>query len=263
MNTVIKSIAVCSLLCLFAGTPALAAGPIDGEVAVVWWANEFSTDTDTAAASSDAEALGLTAQMWVKKRYGLRASQFGSNPDGSSGADYTSVDLLWKALAPSENNFVALGLGWQQMDMQGLDDSTSGARVIVEGRVGLGGSVFAYGHGSYLPSMSDSDAVETSLGRYEDLDAYEYEVGVAWNALSFMDVHAGYRANNLSYSLAAPTTLGAPGQFSSNTPASGAISGIDATPAGEPCIDCDPNAVITEGGENESAGFFVGVGFRF
>jgi hypothetical protein len=265
MRTVTKAIAFCGVLCLPICGPVLAAGPIDGEVSTVWWANDFDTKSETASTSSDAGAPGLRAELWMLNRYGLRASRFGSDPDGSDGADYTSVDVMWRALSPTENNFVAVGLGWQQMDVEGLDEATSGARVTVEGRVSLMGMLYAYGHGSFLPSLSDTDAADPQQGQFEDLDAYEYELGVAWNAMPFMDVHAGYRVNNLSFTQEAIAPLGgSPG--GPILPIDGGGSGSVGAAmggTGDDCTECSPSAIIGPNGEAESSGFFVGLGFHF
>jgi hypothetical protein len=264
MKTVTRTIAICSLLCGLLCVPALAAGPIDGEVSAVWWANDFTMDSESANTSSDAGAPGLRAELWMLNRYGVRASQFGSEPDGTDSADYTSVDVMWRALSPTENNFVAVGLGWQQMDLPGLDESTSGARVTVEGRVSLMGMLYGYGHGTYLPSLSDATPANPDLGRFSDLDAYEYELGVAWNAFPFMDVHAGYRVNNLSFTQAPAETLGVPSGVGVTNGDSSGLSGIGVgDPGGGGCPDCGTAAINGVGGEMEASGFFAGVGIHF
>ncbi|NIM61698.1 MAG: hypothetical protein GTO30_08605, partial [Acidobacteria bacterium] len=55
-------------------------------------------------------------------------------------SDYTSVDVMWRPFSPTQNNYVAVGLGWQQMDLNtiGLQGDTGGVRVNVDGRIGLG-----------------------------------------------------------------------------------------------------------------------------
>jgi hypothetical protein len=264
MKTVTRAIAVCSISCALLVAPALAAGPIDGEVSAVWWANELTQNDPTTEVSDDAAAPGLRAELWMFERYGLRASQFGSDPEDTDGADYTSVDVLWRALSPTENNFVAVGVGWQQMDVLGLDDRTSGARVTVEGRVGLAGMLYGYGHGSYLPSLSDVQPSDPALEPFRDLDSYEYELGVAWNALPFMNVHAGYRVQNLSFTYGSATTLSSPPAGPQiESPGSSGLTGLDEGDTGTPCPGCAPNALAGDQGELESAGFFAGVGIRF
>lgn len=263
MKTMTKLLALCSLLCLPLCAAVQAAGPIDGEVSAVWWANDFEIDNGTANASSDAGAPGLRASLWLHNRYGVHASRFGSDADNANGADYTSFDVMWRALSPTENNFVALGLGWQQMDVEGIGDAASGARVTVEGRMSLMSVLQAYGHGSYLPSLSDITPDDPALGPWEDVNAYEYELGVAWNAMPFMDVHAGYRVTNLSFTETPLAPLGNPGTLDR---VSSTTSGGVTTPSmggGDGCIGCQSAAISTFGGETQSSGFFLGVGVHF
>jgi hypothetical protein len=259
-----RSFRVAVLCAALALAPAYALGPVDGEVATVWWQNEFDSTTSSASTSSDAGAPGLRAQLWVLQRYGLRASQWGSNPDGSDGADYSSVDVMWRALAPTENNFLALGVGWQQMDVEGLGHSTDGVRMAIEGRVGLLTVLQGYAAGAYTPSLSDVPVVMPTAGRFEELDAYEYELGVAWNALPFMDVHAGYRVNSLSFMRTVdPSPSGTPTQL---FPVGGGSGTSKAAPAsGGGCPGCSSNATTWDPGDSEaqSSGFFLGLGVHF
>jgi hypothetical protein len=247
---------------MLAAAPVMAAGPIDGEVSAVWWANDYQSETQASTASEDAGSAGLRAQLWMMERYGVRATQYASDPDSSNGADYTSVDLMWRALAPTENNFFAVGLGWQQMEVAGLTDDPSGLRVAVEGRIGLAGMVYAYGHGAYLPSLGDADASNPLDPTFRDLNAYEYELGVAWNAMPFMNVHAGYRSTSLSYEQDDVAVSGTPGGVTVEGSAAGGTTSV--TPGGNGCSGCTGDAVLSgPTGETESSGFFVGLGFQF
>jgi hypothetical protein len=267
---VTKAVAVCALFGLSLGAPLLAAGPVNGEVSAVWWANDLETSGQTTNSSEDGSAPGLRAEMWMLERYGLRATRFGSDTNGSQGADYTSLDVMWRALSPTQNNFVAVGVGWQQLDLQGFAEQTSGMRVALEGRVGLMDMLYAYGHGSYLPSLDDTNAIDPTLGRFEDLDAYEYEMGVAWNATPFLNVHAGYRVNTVNFSQQAISTVSSIGGTEPVTvnPGNGLQDFAQASGPPPDCTDCvasaAPNAVSGAGNtETESSGFYVGVGYRF
>ena len=264
MKTAIKIIALFCLSCLSFSLPLIAAGPIDGEVSAIWWANDIDTKSEAGATSADAGAPGLRAELRMFERYGLRADQSRSDADGA-GADYTNVDFMWRALAPSENNFVAVGLGWQRMDIDGFASDISGVRVSVGGRVELPAGLYAYGHGSYLPSLQDADSENPVLGEFKDLDAHEYELGVAWEATPVIRVHAGYRVNRLSFTQdGIPASGGGAAQL---TPEAGGDPGLqELAPSGPgPCDDCSSNAISSSSssGETESAGFYLGVGFKF
>jgi len=257
MRTVTRIAALCCLLCASTVAPVFAAGPIDGEVSALWWANDYNN----GETSTDAGSPGLRAELWMLERYGVRASQFGSDPDGSDGADYTTLDVMWRALSPTENNFVAVGVGWQQMAIEGLED-TSGVRMTVEGRIGLMDMLYAYGHGAYLPSLGDAEAADGLSGTFEDLDAYEYELGVAWKAMPFMNVHAGYRVNGLSFTHETFTPASVPNDFFSSSGVPGGMTGFDEGP--EPsCADCTEEMIAPGASETESSGVFLGLGFHF
>jgi len=264
MNTVTKTLAAMFLATMMVAIPAVAAGPVEGEVSALWWANDFDSQTTTTNVSSDAGAPGLRAELWLLDRYGVKASQYGSDPDETDGADYTSIDFMWRALAPTENNFVAVGLGWEQMEIDSLGEDTSGMRVSVEGSVGIVGMLQAYGQGAYLPSLDDVSSKNALVGSLHDLDAYEYEIGMAWNAMPFMNVHAGYRVSSLSYSQDEFEVASVPviDPIVPSTPPGGMQQVGQGAPAD--CEGCSPAATFSGGnGETESSGFFVGLGFKF
>jgi hypothetical protein len=218
------------LLSTLVAAPALALGPVDGEVGALWWANEY----DTERASADAGVPGLNAELWWQSKFGLRAQMLGDVDDTSNSSDYTAVDVMWKAFSPTENNFVAVGLGWQDMDFTAGDitapspagGDTSGMRIAVEGRVGIVGMVYAYGQAAYLPSMDDSsNSLSLTPETYDDMDGLEYEVGVSWKPAPFISVRGGFRENQLDYTRV--------------------------------------NGLVSNDESSESSGFLLGVGFHF
>jgi len=223
------------LLLGLGSAPALAIGPVDGEFGAVWWASEFDVTEAGDSASADSDAPGFRAELWMFKRWGLRAERYSSEFDALDGADsdYTSIDFRWRAFSPSENNYFAFGVGWQQMDLAtiGLDGSTSGARLGAEGRIALAGVVYLYGQGSYLPSLDDAPAVDPAMGQFEDLDGYELETGVSWKMAPFISLRAGYRAQSVSFTR----------------------TGFETIPEGPTEVE----------GEAESSGFLAGLTFRF
>ncbi len=262
MNT-FNRIALASVICLSLAAPALAAGPIDGEVAAVWWANDFETKSEAGVGSTDGGAAGLRAQLWFKNKYGLKAMQYGSDPSDSDGADYTSVDVMWRPLSPTENNFVAVGVGWQEMEIDGLQNTTSGMRLSLEGRIAVVGMVYAYGNAAYLPSLEDSPAEDSAFGDFEDLESYEYEFGVAWNASPFVNVHAGYRVSTLEFNQNSIVTAGA-GTSLDGDANSGGASHLTPGAADSGCDGCTQSATLGQTtGSFESSGFFAGVGIKF
>lgn len=191
------------LMMVAAGATTQAAGPIDGEVGAVYWNSEFDS-TGRSAMTSDAGSPGFRASLWLFNRYGIKAGIYQTDLDAFSSiesSNYTTLDVMWRAFSPTQNNYVAVGLGWQQMNLNSiyLAGSTSGARINVEGRVGLGRIVYAYGEGSYLPSLDDGVATLPGYGQFEDLSGHEYEVGISVKPAPFVNLRAGYRAHSIDF----------------------------------------------------------------
>ena len=222
MTRWIRLIVVCAL----AATPALAVGPVDGEVNALYWMNEAEVSTSGGNASADADAPGVRAELWLFERYGFRAAQFTSDVDEigfSDSNDYMSIDLMWKAFAPTEHNFVAVGAGYEEMDLGllGLNGDTSGMRLTAEGRVGFVGAVYGYAQAAYLPQLDDANSVVAGL-TFEEMEGLEYELGVQWKMLPFMSMRAGYRANNVDYKL----VDGLGGEESDTVESTGFLAGL-------------------------------------
>jgi hypothetical protein len=202
-RTTIRSATLASVLgaLLASISPAAALGPVDGEVGAVYWFNDF----EAPGISEDAGAPGFRAELWFVERFGVRGARFSSDPDDlGSGAssDYTSIDLLWRALSAAENSFLAVGAGWEEIDLSsiGLDGDTSGVRLSLEGRLGLIGAIYGYAQLSYLPALDDAPSVVPGL-RFDEMTGLEYEAGVSWKMAPFVSLRAGYRRNSVDFTL--------------------------------------------------------------
>jgi hypothetical protein len=217
----------CGLACLLA-TPLLAAGPIDGEFGAIYWASEFDTTgmpAPGAISGEDSAAPGFRAEMWVFNNFGLRAGMYEVDLDmpGVETSSYSSLDLLWRPFSPTENSFLAIGLGWQEMDLStiGLSGDTSGARLNGEARIGVG-PVYFYGQGSYQPELDDAMDSNNLGGRFEDLSGVEAEIGVSWTIFPFVSLRAGYRVHDVDYTLVDP----AGGRQDGEVESAGVLAGL-------------------------------------
>lgn len=182
------------LLCLPVSV-VTAAGPVDGELGLNWWANDF--DADLGEGDVDAGAVGGHLQLWWNEKWGVRGALYRSDlADAGSedDVDYLSVDVKRRLIAVTENNYLAAGLGFQQIDLRG--GRSEGLRLLVEGRVGLVGAVWAYGHSAWIPVFDDS-------GGRTDQDAFEFEAGVGFSPLPFIKLSAGWRRFELDFTDAA------------------------------------------------------------
>lgn len=171
---------------------SLAAGPVDGQVSLNWWANDF--DTDLGNGEVDAGAIGGKAQLWWNQAWGLKGAIHRSDLADSAGAediDYLSIDLQRRLLSVSEHNFIAAGVGYENLGLSDGSD-TQGLRLLLEGRVGIAGTVYAYGHTAWMPVFEDTTS-------RENLDALEFEAGIGFSPLPFVTLGAGWRKFDLDF----------------------------------------------------------------
>lgn len=176
------------LLCLAA--PGARASGFTGEVLVEWWANEV--ELDAANGSLDAGAFGGHADVWFGA-WGARVSVFDSELEGvaAGDADFLSVDIKRRLLSFTDNNFVALGLGWEDIDLA-LGDSSSGVRLLAEGQFAPLPFLHLYGQFAWMPALSDA-------GGRTDLEGREWEVGASFTPLPFLTLRGGWRQFDLDF----------------------------------------------------------------
>ncbi len=181
--------------------PSLAAGPVDGEVTAVYWLSDTEVDLGNGESDSvGSEAIGFRAELWFIEKLGVSAGLFAADLEGSDETvDYNNLDVKWRLLSPTENNFLAVGAGWQQIDV-GSED-TGGVRVVADGRVGLVGFLYFYGRAAYVPSLSD-------VGELSGGSMTELEAGLMIKPAPFLQLFAGYRSNDVSFDAMDWTTDG-------------------------------------------------------
>lgn len=183
-----RRLLVAAVLLAGAAPPALA---VDGEAGIVWWANDV--DIDISDAEADGGALGFHGSLWFDSGWGLKGAQYHSDL-GDIGEDdgrYLGVDVAYKVLSLSENGFLALAAGWEDIDL-GTGISTAGPRLGFEGRVGILGLVYGYAEAAWFPELDDSAA-------FNNLSGNEWELGVGVDVFPFVRVRAGYRRFDLDF----------------------------------------------------------------
>lgn len=185
-----KKSVIALLITAVSAAPAFALGPLDGEAALSWWANDFEADVE--GSEVDAGALGGHAELWAGG-WGLRGALFRSDLSDSGSdedIDYLSLDFKRRLFSLTDSNFIAAGFGWENLRLEGED--SNGARLLLEGRVGFGRIFYFYGQTAWLPTLEDVS------GR-EDLDAFEIEAGLGATPLPFVSLRAGYRRFSLDF----------------------------------------------------------------
>ena len=178
---------------LLASGSALALGPVDVEGRVMYWQGDTEIDTETA----DMDGYGAEFDLWFTNKLGVTAGFWpveGKDMAAGFKKDYMSLDVKWRLFSPTEHNYLAVGVGYQDTDVTTPFGSfgTSGFRAVVEGNVGLVGILQGYGTLAYMPSM---DALDDG---FDSGTATEYEFGVQIK-FAVMGIYAGYRSHDVEF----------------------------------------------------------------
>lgn len=186
-------------------SPALALGPVDVEAGALYWVHDVERDIDGEAPlewSGDAPAA--FAEVWINK-LGFAGSWHQTDLDdtgffGDADFDYKGLDARWKVLDLPGGNFLALGAGFQQIDLEDEMESldSTGFRLVADAQVGLGRIVYAFGQAALWTGLDD---FEREMTRLEDPEGWEAEVGISVKPAPFFNIKAGYRQSVLEYSM--------------------------------------------------------------
>lgn len=194
----IKSVVAAIAMIVVCG-PVLAAGPVNGEVGIMFWPSDTEVGVGDVSASEGSDAFGGRAELWFK-RFGASGQLFQpeiSNSGGSMDLEYINLDLKYRVFSPAQHNFVALGAGWQSIDIDGLD--TSGPRLLVEGQVGFLGTVYGYGRAAYLAQLADVE--EAGITLFEDGTGYQLELGVGVEPMPLLSLWAGFQLTDVDFEI--------------------------------------------------------------
>jgi len=203
MKRTLRLLALATVAVLGSRLPAFALGPVDLAVTAYYW----NADSEVLNQKESSGDVGGRAELWFK-RIGATGEYFRLSPGGSlSDLDFTyaSLDVEWKLLDLTENNFLAVGAGYEKMDLKGntIDDNSSGPRVMAEGRVGLTSILWFYGRAAYMPDMSDLDA---GTVQFTNGSAFEYEFGLQLKPFPFLQLYGGYRQHKDDFDVPLGTT---------------------------------------------------------
>lgn len=150
------------------------------------------TPTLYSGTQSFGSSLGSVSQFnigqgWLNNKWQGQSSLYKTKsldvglPDTSQ----WSVDITRRLLSGKQNTYLAMGLGWNDIEMA-AGESSSGMRFIAEGRVGIYGPAYIFGQAALSPWM-------TNLGQLVDPFGKELEIGLAVDPLPSLSVRAGYR----------------------------------------------------------------------
>ena len=203
MKLTLRLLALAMVAFLGSRLPVFALGPLDVAVTAYYW----NADTEVFGQTEASGDLGGRAEVWFK-RLGVMGELFRLRPEGSLNDldfDYMSLDVQWRLLDLTENNFLAVGAGYEKIDVKApdIDDNSTGPRVMAEGRVGLTSILWFYGRAAYMPDLSDVDAGTVT---FTNGSAFEYEFGLQIKPFPFLQLYGGYRQHKDEFDVPLGTT---------------------------------------------------------
>lgn len=195
-----------SLLALAVGS-APAAGPLKGEVEIAYWDAEVEAEIGRETESSGSREAAFRGRLRLGA-WGVKAAYHRLEPGSRNLAETTTlvnIDVLHDLISVAPNSYLAMGGGWERIKLEegGSSVETSGARFVLDGRIGLAGIVYGYGEAAFYPWLSDSEVEilgDIGVG-LRDGGGYEWELGIGVEPLPFLTVKAGYRVSTVDFDL--------------------------------------------------------------
>ena len=186
-----KSFQIVFLALFLFSSKTFALGPVDGELNLNLWNNDF--DADILDGELDAGSLTIDGDFWLFDKWGMRAAYYRADLEGSALDNRTRIQLEARRrfISVTDNSFIALGAGVEDINLETGQDTT-GLRLSLEGRVALTPAVYFYGRYAVVPDLQDA-------GNLEDISSSEYEAGVRFTPFPFLHLKFGYLNYELDY----------------------------------------------------------------
>lgn len=148
------------------------------------WSSSAQLSTSPFTTSSQL----YLGEGWLDDKWSGQSSfhQTKSLEKGLTDTRQWSLDIKRRLLSATENTYLAMGLGWNDIAIS-EDESSSGMRFVAEGRVGIYGPAYLFGQAAYSPWMS-------KIGNQIDPFGKELELGLVVDPLPSMSFRAGYRS---------------------------------------------------------------------
>jgi len=183
---------------------AIPASAIDAEVELRYWQSEatlaFSGEPDESDGTPGLELRGEVVP-WKKLAVALDYYE-GSGEGAFDGVDFSHfiLDAKWRIIAPTDNTFLAVGLGYQSFDISESGESydTNGIRLVADGRFGFVGILYVYGRLAYVPSLSNIEMYGMTFA--EGDNAMDFDAGLGIEPLPLLSIWVGYRTQTYDFS---------------------------------------------------------------
>ena len=155
----------------------------DLDQALLGWSSTTQSSTGSIAMPSQ---INLS-EGWLNDKWSGQRSIYQAKglEKGLADASQWSLEIKRRLLSSTENTYLAMGLGWNDIAIT-EGESSSGMRFVAEGRVGIYGPAYVFGQAAYSPWMSN-------IGSQIDPFGKELDLGLAVDPLPSMSFRAGYR----------------------------------------------------------------------
>ena len=158
---------------------------VNGEATLLYW---FSED-DVGGVSADSDNAAFRGELWFNDRWGLTGGLYQTDPSGSlNGVDYFNIDGKVRVISATDNNWLAVGLGYQNIDAGFAD--TSGFRVTLDGHLSLLSILQGYARVAWMP---DLDNLTLGITNLSGGSATEFDIGLMLHPVPLLGIWGGWR----------------------------------------------------------------------
>jgi hypothetical protein len=179
--------------------PSMAA--VDGEVELRYWNAQFKESIPSDSRTADAPGVGLRAEIVLIEKLAIAGDYFqleGEDFIEDASFKQFTLDVKWRIIAPSENTFFGIGLGYQDFDASDDESiSSNGFRIVADGRFGFVKILYVYGRLAYVPSLNEWKADGHSV--FDGRSAYDFDFGLGITPIPLLTVWVGYRTQDLGF----------------------------------------------------------------
>jgi len=182
---------------------APAAAAIDGEVELRYWNAQVEIDNGSEAETLDFPGPALRAELVFIERLAV-AVEASDQENSDDFGDFTlrriQLDAKWRILAPSENTYLGVGVGYTDFEFEENEGpiTTDATRIVVDGSFNFIEILKVYGRVAYFASLGDlvdSRGVTLATGD----SGYDVDLGFGIMPIPLLSIWVGYRTEQLDY----------------------------------------------------------------
>ena len=154
----------------------------------LWGPTNLFDDGQAWSLPPDTNYYDSTAEFWWQGKWGVSGRWLQEEDNRLSTStlvlDYYSLDLKRRLFGGDMDDYLAVGLGWENLQWNG--NGSEGPRVVLEGRVGIGDILSFYGQTAWMPELYSDNGIG-------DLEGNRFEAGISLQPAPHFSLRAGYR----------------------------------------------------------------------